>query len=61
MGYYIRTEKISWNDGVRNEEVLGIYYKRRKGRWMGHILLSNHLPKHVTGGKTWGSIEVTGR
>jgi hypothetical protein len=39
---------------------IGIYYKRRKGKWIGHILLSKCLPKHVNEGKTGGSIEVKG-
>jgi hypothetical protein len=38
---------------------ISMYYKRRKSQWIGHNLLSNCLPKHVTEGKTRGSIEVT--
>jgi hypothetical protein len=47
-------EKISWTDGVRNEEVLhrvkeerNILHtvKRRKGKWIGHISRRNCLLK----------------
>lgn len=35
--------------------------KRRKAKWSGHILCRNYLPKHFTGGKIKGKIEVTRR
>jgi hypothetical protein len=49
-------EKISWTDRVRNEEVLhrvkeerNILHtvKRRKTKWIGHMLCRNCLLKHV--------------
>jgi hypothetical protein len=51
-----RRMEISWTDRVRNEEVLhtvkeerNILHttKRRKANWIGHILRSNCLLKHV--------------
>jgi hypothetical protein len=63
-------EKISWTDRVRNEEVLhrvkeerNIVHtiKRRKAKWIGHILRRNCLLKHVIEGKLEGRIEMTGR
>jgi hypothetical protein len=63
-------EKISWNDRVRNGEVLhrvkeerNIVHtiKRRKANWIGHILRKNCLLKHVIEGKLEGRIEMTGR
>jgi hypothetical protein len=39
---------------------IGTYYKRRKGKWIGHILRRNCLSKDVNKGKTGGSIEITG-
>jgi hypothetical protein len=62
-------EKISWTDRVRNEEVLhrvkeerNILHttKRRKAKWIGHILRRNCLLKHVIG-ETEGRLEVTWR
>jgi hypothetical protein len=59
-------EKISWTDRVKNEDVLhrakeerNILHtiKRRKTNWIGHILRSNCLLKHVIEGR----INVTGR
>ena len=53
-------EKVSWNDGVGNEEVLhrvkedrNILHtiKRRKAIWIGHILRRNSLLKHITEGR----------
>jgi len=50
-------EKIGWTDRVRNEEVLPrvkdeskilLTIKRRKAKWIGHILRRNCLLKHVT-------------
>jgi hypothetical protein len=55
---------------MRNEEVLhrvkeerNILHtvKRRKAKWIGHILHRNRLLKHVTEGKVEGRLEVTGR
>jgi hypothetical protein len=63
-------EKVSWNDRVRNEEVLhrvkeerNIVHtiKRRKANWIGHILRRDCLLKHVIEGKLEGRIEMTGR
>jgi hypothetical protein len=62
-------EKISWTDRVINEEVLHIVkeernmvhtVKRRKAKWVGHILRTNCLLKHVIEGKIRG-VQVTGR
>ena len=50
--------KVSWFDRVRNEEVLRkgrekqnvlLTVNRKKSKWIGHILRSNCLLKHVTG------------
>jgi len=55
---------------VRNEEVLRTVkeernilrtVKRRKANWIGHILCTNSLLKHVTEGKREGRITVTVR
>jgi hypothetical protein len=52
-------EKISWTDRVKNEEVLyrvkeernSLHtIKRRKAKWIGHILRRNCLLKHVIEG-----------
>jgi hypothetical protein len=62
--------KISWTDRVKNERVL--YRDKeetnivrtvsgRKTNWIGHILRSNCLLKHITKGKIQSGIEVTGR
>ena len=65
-----RMEKISWTDHVRNEEVLlrvneqrNILHeiRKRKARWIGHILRRNCLLKQVIEGKIKGEIEVTRR
>jgi hypothetical protein len=65
-----RRMEISWTDRVRNEEVLhrvkeerNILHtiKRRKANWIGHILRSNCLLKHVTEVKLEGRTEMTGR
>jgi hypothetical protein len=70
MWCWRRMEKISWTDRVRNEVVLhrvkeerNILHtiKRRKANWIGHILRSNCLLKHVIEGKLEGRIEMTGR
>ena len=53
-------EKISWTDHVRNEEVLlrvneqrDILHeiRKRKAKWIGHILRRNCLLKQVIEGK----------
>jgi len=65
-----RTEKISWTDHVRNEEVLlrvkeqrNILHEinKRKANWIGHILHRNCLLQWVIEGKIKGGIKVTGR
>jgi len=62
--------KISWTDGVRNEEVLqrvsgemNILHTiiRRMANWIGHILRRNYLLKDAVEGKIKGRIQVTGR
>jgi hypothetical protein len=61
--------EISWTTHVRNEEEVhttekkrNILHtiKRRKAKWIGHILHTNCLLKHITEGKIEGT-EVTGR
>jgi hypothetical protein len=45
-----RMEKISWNDRVKNEEVLQMIKEeinRRKASWIDHIRRTNCLLKHV--------------
>jgi len=63
-------EKTSWNDRVRNEEVLHRMkegrnnlqtIKSRKDNWIARILCKNCLLKHVIEGKIEGRILVTGR
>ena len=63
-------EKISWTDRVRCEVLLhrvkqerNILHtvKRRKDKWIGHILYRNCLLKHATEGEPERMIEVTGR
>jgi hypothetical protein len=59
-------EEISWNDHVRNKEVLLRVKEQRNilheiGNWIGHILRRNCLLRHVIEGKIKGGIEVTGR
>jgi len=70
MWCWRRLEKISWADGVRNEEILlrikeqrNILQtqKTRKANWIGHIRRRNCLLKHVIEGKVEGRVEVTGR
>jgi hypothetical protein len=59
-------EKIIWNDRLKNEEVLlgdkeeNILQsrKRRKAKWIGHILRRNCFLKHVIEEKIEGKIEV---
>ena len=63
-------EKISWTDHVRNDKVLlrvkeqrNILHeiRKRKAKWIGHILRRNCLLQRVIEGKIQGGIEVTGR
>jgi hypothetical protein len=74
MWYWKRIEKISWTDQVhimvRNEEVLlrvkeqrNILHeiRKRKAKWIVHILRKNCLLQQVTEGKIKGGIEVTKR
>ena len=51
-------EKISWNDHVRNEEVLlrvkeqrNILHEvsKRKAKWIGHVLRRNLLQRVIEG------------
>jgi len=66
-----RMEKISWIDGVRNEEVLRSRVKlarnvlrtieRWKANWTGHILRRNCLLEHIIEGKLERRAVVTGR
>jgi ribosomal 50S subunit-associated protein YjgA (DUF615 family) len=61
-------EKVCCTDRVKNEvldrvkEVRNIVHtvKRRKARWIGHILRRNCLIKHAIAGKIGGWIEATG-
>ena len=62
-------EKISWTDRVRNEDVLlrvkeqrNILreIRKRKAKWIGHILRRNCLLQRVIEGNIKGGIEVTG-
>jgi len=64
------TEKLSWADRVKNEEMLQrVKEKRnilqtikgRKANRIGHVLCRKCLLKHVIGGKMEGRIEVMGR
>jgi hypothetical protein len=70
MWCWRRMEKISWTDHERNEVVLLRVKKKkkilheirkRKAKWIGHILHRNCLLQQVTEGKIKGGIEVTGR
>ena len=70
MWCWRRMEKISWTDHVRNEVVLlrvkeqrNILHeiRKRKAKWIGHILRRNCLLQRVTEGKIQVGIEVTGR
>ena len=63
-------EKITWTDHVRNEEVLlrvneqrNILHeiRKRKAKWIGHILRRKCLLQRVIEGKIKGGIEVTRR
>jgi hypothetical protein len=62
-------EKISWTDRVINEEAsytvkeernIVHTIKRRKDKWVDHILRTNCLLKHVIQGRIRG-VQVTGR
>jgi hypothetical protein len=62
--------EISWTDCVGNEEELeGVKeernnlhrIKRRKAKWIGHILRRSCFLKHVIGGEMEGSAQVIGR
>jgi len=68
MSCWRRTERISWTDHVRNEEVLlkvkeqrNILHEisKQKANWIGHILHRNCRLQKVTEGKTKGGIQVT--
>ena len=70
MWCWIRMEKISWTDHVRNEEVLlrvneqrNILHeiRKRKANWIGSILRRNCLLKQVIEGKIKGEMEVARR
>jgi len=60
MWCWRRMEKISWTDHVRNEDVLlrvkeqrNILHeiRKRKAKWIGHMLRRNCLLQRVTEGK----------
>jgi hypothetical protein len=64
MWGWTRMEKISWNDSVKNEEVLHTVteeknilhtIKGRKANWIGHTLHRNCILKLVTEGKIEGT------
>ena len=70
MWWWRRMKKISWTDRVKNREVLqrveedrSVLHtiKRKKVKWIGHILCRNCLLKHAVEGKIKERIEVTGR
>ena len=70
MWCWRRTEKISWTDHVKNEDVLlrvkvqrNILHeiRKRKANWIGQMLRRNCLLQWVTEGKIQRGIEVTGR
>jgi hypothetical protein len=46
---------------VKEERNIVHTVKRRKANWIGHILRTNCLLKHVIEGKLAGRIEMTGR
>jgi len=46
-----KMEKISATNRVKNEEGLQRVKKERKANWVGHVLLTNCLLKHVIEGK----------
>ena len=61
--------KISWTDHERKEALqrfkeernIPQTIKRRKAKWVGHILYRNCLLKYVRKGNIEGRIEVAGR
>jgi hypothetical protein len=68
--FWRRTEKISWTDRVRNEEVLHRVkverniirtLKRRKADWIGHFLRRNCLLKPIIKWKMEEGTEVPAR
>jgi hypothetical protein len=70
MWCWRRMEKISWTDHVKSEEVLlrvkeqrNILHeiRKRKAKWIGHILRRNCLLQRAIEGKIKGRIQVTGR
>ena len=70
MWWWRRMEQISWTDHVRNEEVLlrvneqrNILHeiRKRKAKWIGHILRRNCLLKQVIKGKIKEEMEVASR
>jgi len=70
MWCWRRMEKISWTDHVRNEEMLlrvneqrNILHeiRKRKAKWIGHVLRRNCLLKQVIEGKIKGEMEVARR
>jgi len=46
---------------VKEERNILQTIKRRKAKWIGHMLHRNCLLKHLIEGKIKGRIEVTGR
>ena len=67
MWCWRRMEMISWTDYVRNEEVLlrvneqrNILHeiRKRKAKWIGHILRRNCLLKQAIEGNIKGDMEV---
>jgi hypothetical protein len=70
MWCWRRMKKINWTDHVRKEDVLlrvkeqrNILHemRKRKAKWIGHILCRNCLLQRVTEGTIQGGIEVTRR
>jgi hypothetical protein len=70
MWCWMRMEKISWTDHVRNEKVLLIVkeqrnilheIRKRKANWIGHISRRNCFLQRVIEGKIKGEIEVRER
>jgi hypothetical protein len=70
MWCWRRMENISWTDHVRNEVVLlrvkeqkNILseIRKRKAKWIGHILGRIYFLQRVIERKIQGGIEVTGR
>jgi hypothetical protein len=64
MWCWRRLEKINWTDGVKNEVLHRVKYrktlhtvKRRKANWISHILHRKCLLKHIEG-KMEGRMEM---